>query len=96
MNLRILRKYIREEIEMHLQEYGAELPYYAAPGGFEQIKQSRPLRKQRFESFEKWKVIAMQLGARIVNRGDDFKAEMPNGETLGTFSKMVGIGTLSI
>lgn len=97
MKISILRKYIREEVKKHLQqEYGSELLYYSAPGGFEQIKQSRPLRKQPFENFERWKVIALQLGARVINRGDDWKAEMPSGEVLGTFSKIVGYGTLSI
>jgi hypothetical protein len=87
---------IREEIRNYLNEYGSELMYYNAPGGFEQAKQIPELRLQRFSDPERWRIIAMQLGATIQDRGDDWIAILPNKEKIGTFSKMNQFGTLEL
>ena len=91
-----LKEIIREEIRRGLLEYGSELMYYSAPGGVEQIDTAKPPRVQHFENSERWKVIAMQLGAVIQDRGDDWIAVMPNQDKIGTFNKMSQFGTLTI
>lgn len=91
----ILRKLIRAEIKKAVKEaYGMELPYYSAPAGFEQANKIPEKRMQRFTDHEKWQVIAMQLGAVIKDRGEDWIAVLPNNKVLGTFGKMTRIGTL--
>ena len=87
---------IREEIRKGLKEYGMESIYFNHPGGFEQAKRIPELRLQRFTNPEKWKIVAMQLGATIQDRGDDWIAVMPNQDKLGTFSKMNHFGTLEL
>lgn len=93
-------KIIREEIRKELREaYGMESLYYSSPGGFEQATRSSDdasMRVRRFDDHEKWKVIAMQLGARIVDRGDDWVAELPDSSKLGIFSKINQVGTLTL
>jgi len=86
---------IREEIQNSLREYGMEQIYFS-PAGYEQVGTPREKRLQRFSDLEKWKVIAMQLGAVIKDRGDDYIAQLPNGKTLGTFGKMTKYGTLAL
>lgn len=91
-----LRKLIRQEIRKAIAEaYGMESIYYSAPAGYEQIK-SKELQVKRFDNLEQWKVEAMQRGATIQDRGDDWLAVMPNQDKLGTFSKMNQSGTLTI
>ena len=88
---------IREELQKELQEaYGMESLYYSAPAGFEQLQNRTQVRIQRFDDAERWKVIAMQLGAVIQDRGDDWIAVLPNQDKLGTFSKVTQIGTLTL
>lgn len=95
-----LIKIVKEEIRKELREaYGMESLYYSSPSGFEQATRasdSASMRIRRFDNVEKWKVIAMQLGARIVDRGDDWMAEMPDRSKLGTFSKLNQSGTLTL
>lgn len=79
-----------------IKEYGSESMYFSAPGGVEQASHSHVPRTQHYTSYEKWKVVAMQLGAVISDRGDDWLAVMPNQDKLGTFSKMTRIGTLNL
>jgi hypothetical protein len=85
---------IKEEIRKVIKEYGAESPYYSAPGSFEQMQRAHEPRVQRFSDYEKWKVIALQLGAVIQDRGEDWIAVKPNQDKLGTFSKTNQTGTL--
>ena len=87
---------VKEEIQKQLSEYGSESMYYGSPGGFEQMGRAREMHVQRFESFELWKITAMQLGAIVQDRGDDYIAVMPNQDKLGTFGKMNPFGTLSL
>jgi len=88
---------IREEIRKELQEaYGMESLYYSAPSGYEQLPKGPDVRVQHFTNYEKWEIIAKQIGAVIQDRGDDWIAVMPNQDKLGTFSKLNRMGTLSI
>lgn len=88
---------IREEVRKKLQEaYGMESMYYSAPSGFEQMQNRTQVNIQRFEDPEKWKIVAMQLGAVIQDRGDDWIAVMPNQDKIGTFSKVTQLGTLNL
>ena len=87
---------VREEIQKQLHEYGSESMYYPAPGGFEQIGSIPEIRVQHFDDYERWKVISMQLGATIQDRGDDWLAVLPNQDKLGTFSKRNNYGTLTL
>lgn len=91
-----LKQIIREEVRKLIKEYGAELIQYANPSSYEQIKQVPTPRTQRYDNHEKWKVTAMQLGAVITDRGDDYIAVMPNQDVLGTFDKMTKIGELHL
>ena len=91
-----LVKIIKEEIQKELREYGSESLYYSAPGGSEQIGSRQQLRIQRYDNLEKWKVVAMQIGSIIQDRGEDYLAVMPNQDKLGTFSKSLQIGTLNL
>jgi hypothetical protein len=96
MKKSVLINIIKEEIQKQLHEYGSESLYYSSPGGSEQINSSQELRIQHYDNLEKWKVTAMQLGAVIQDRGEDFLAIMPNQDKLGTFSKSLQIGTLNL
>ena len=87
---------VREEIQKQLHEYGSESMYYSAPGGIEQIGSIPEIRVQHFDDYERWKVISMQLGATIQDRGDDWLAVLPNQDKLGTFSKRNNYGTLTL
>ena len=87
---------VREEIQKQLREYGSESMYYSAPGGFEQIGSIPEIRVQHFDDYERWKVISMQLGATIQDRGDDWLAVLPTQDKLGTFSKRNNYGTLTL
>jgi len=87
---------IREELAKELSEYGMESIYYNHPGGAEQTKQAPEARLQRYDSLEKWRITAMQLGATVQDRGDDYIAVMPNQDKLGTFSKLNNFGTLNL
>lgn len=78
-----------------IKEYGSESMYFSAPGGTEQISPARSPIVQRYQNAEKWKIVAMQLGAIIQDRGDDWLAVMPNQDKLGTFNKMTNLGTLT-
>jgi hypothetical protein len=91
-----LKQIIREEIRKALKEaYGMESIYYSAPAGGEQVP-AEDVHIQHYDNLEKWKITAMQLGAVIQDRGDDWIAVMPNQDKLGTFSKMNYFGTLTI
>lgn len=87
---------IREEVINAVNEYGMESIYYNSPGGFEQVGNKEKLRIQHFDDLERWKIVAMQLGATIQDRGDDFLAVMPNQDKLGTYVKMLNTGTLNL
>ena len=89
-----LIKIIQEEVTRVVKEYGAEQMYFS-PSGYEQINVPKEKRVQRFTNHERWKVIAMQLGAVIKDRGDDWIATLPDNKVLGTFSKMLQTGTLT-
>lgn len=91
-----LKQIIREEVRKLIKEYGSESMYYSSPGGTEQIRRAPIPRTQRYEDHEKWKVTAMQLGAVITDRGDDWIAILPNQDVLGTFGKMSNIGELHL
>lgn len=88
-----LLKIVSEEIQRELQEYGMEQIYFS-PAGYEQMNAPREKRIQRYTDPEKWKIVAMQLGAVIRDRGDDWIATLPDKKILGTFGKMTQIGTL--
>jgi hypothetical protein len=77
-----------------IKEYGSESMYYSAPGGSEQIRQVSVPRTQHFTDFERWKIVAMQLGATIQDRGEDAIAVMPNQDVLGSFVKQNKVGEL--
>jgi hypothetical protein len=87
---------VREEVQKQIKEYGSESMYYNSPGGFEAMQSHPEIRIQRFDNPEKWKVIAMQLGATVQDRGDDWLAVMPNQDKIGTFSKLNQTGTLTL
>ena len=89
-----LRQLIREEVKKAIKEYGSESMYYSAPGGYEQIHKTRIPRTQKYSNYEKWKVTALQIGAVVSDRGDDYIAIMPNQDVLGTFDKLTKIGEL--
>lgn len=85
---------IRKEVRSALKEYGMETMYFANPGGFEQMP--KPERTvARFTDVEKWKIAAQQMGAVIRDRGDDWIATLPDTTVLGTFNKMISLGSLS-
>ena len=94
MNISEFKKLIREEVKQALKEYGSESMYYSNPGGSEQIRQVSVPRTQKFTDIERWKIVAMQLGATIQDRGDDLIAVMPNQDVLGTFVKPNKVGEL--
>ena len=94
MKKRELLKIVKEEIQRVIHEYGMESIYFT-PGGFEQVGHPREKRLQRYSNPEKWRVTAMQMGAVIKDRGDDWIAQLPNGKILGTFGKMTQYGTLT-
>jgi hypothetical protein len=86
---------IRQEIRTALQEYGMETMYFGNPGGFEQMP--KPTQGPvRFDDVNKWKITAQQLGAVIRDRGDDWIATLPDTTVLGTFNKMISLGSLSM
>jgi len=89
-----LRHIIREEVKKAIKEYGSESMYYSNPGGSEQVRQVSVPRTQRFTDFERWTIIAMQLGATIQDRGHDAIAVMPNQDVLGSFVKQNNMGEL--
>jgi hypothetical protein len=95
-NISELRKAIRSIVQQQLREYGMESLYYSAPGGFEQMHTNNQKQVQRFDNLEKWKITAMQLGAVIQDRGDDWVAIISNQTKIGTFSKLNGNGTLTL
>lgn len=85
---------IRQEVRAALKEYGMETLYFGNPGGVEQMpKPERTL--SRFTDPEKWKIAAQQMGAVIRDRGDDWIATLPDTTVIGTFTKMISLGTLS-
>ena len=86
---------VREEIRMQLEAYGMEQIYFA-PSGFEQMQRAPERMIKRFENPEEWRIYAMQLGATIQDRGDDWIAVMPNQDKIGTFSKMNQYGTITV
>ena len=51
---------------------------------------------QHIDDVEKWKITAMQIGAIVKDRGDDWIAVMPNQDVLGTYSKVLQSGELAI
>ena len=91
-----LLQIIKEEVSIYMTEYGSENMYYNSPGGFESMTKTPYSDVIRFDDKEKWQITAQQMGAVVMDRGDDWAAIMPNQDLLGTFSKMNGNGTLSI
>mgnify|MGYP003352617246 CR=1 FL=1 len=91
-----LLQIIKEEVSSYIAEYGAENLYYNSPGGFESMAKTPYTNILHFDNKDKWQVTAQQMGAVVMDRGDDWAAIMPNQDLLGTFSKMNGNGTLSI
>jgi hypothetical protein len=93
MKLSEFRKLIREEIRKAIKEDGSESLYYQDAVG---RKPSGQLRMQHIDDVEKWKITAMQIGAIVKDRGDDWIAVMPNQDVLGTYSKVLQSGELAI
>ena len=85
---------IREEVSAALTEYGQELIYFS-PNGPEQTQQHADIHVRKYEDFEAWKVNALQKGATVTDRGDDWIAVMPNQDLLGKFDKATQLGTLT-
>lgn len=83
-----IRAIIREEIVKILKEFGTGVAPYYAPQGTEQIHKQRAVRNQYFDDFEKWQVVALQAGASVQDRGNDWIAQFPNKKVMGTFSKL--------
>lgn len=84
---------IREEIQSVIKEFNAGLPLPLGDPTMNQMSDTP--QAQHFYDKAKWRVVAMQLGAVVVDRGDDLKATMPDGTILGVFDKMANIGTLT-
>jgi hypothetical protein len=85
---------IRQEVRAALKEYGMETLYFGNPGGVEQMPKPERTRA-RFTDLEKWKITAQQMGATLRDRGDDWIATLPDTTVIGTFTKMISLGTLS-
>ena len=89
-----LIRIIREEVSAVLKEYGQELIYFS-PMGVEQIRKPHEVQLKRFEDFESWKINALQKGATVTDRGDDWIAVLPTQDLLGRFDKATQMGTLT-
>jgi hypothetical protein len=89
-----LLQIVREEIRSVVKEYGQELLYFQ-PAGIEQIDRYPQTHTRRFDNFEKWKITALQQGATIHDRGEDYVAVLTNQDKLGVFSKASKMGTLN-
>jgi hypothetical protein len=76
-----------------IKEDGSESLYYQDAVG---NKPAGKLRMQHIDDVEKWKITAMQIGAIVKDRGDDWIAVMPNQDVLGTYSKVLQSGELAI
>ena len=85
---------IREEVSAVIKEYGQELIYFS-PMGVEQTQANADIIDRKFEDFEDWKVNALQKGAVVTDRGDDWIAVMPNQDLLGKFDKATQMGNLT-
>lgn len=85
---------VREEVSAVIKEYGQELIYFS-PQGVEQTQQHADIHVRKYEEFETWKVNALQKGATVTDRGDDWIAVMPNQDLLGKFDKATQLGTLT-
>ena len=85
---------IREEVSAVIKEYGHELIYFS-PMGVEQTQANADIINRKFEDFEAWKVNALQKGAVVTDRGDDWIAVMPNQDLLGKFDKATQMGNLT-
>ena len=85
---------IREEVTSVIKEYGQELIYFS-PMGVEQTQANADIIDRKFEEFEDWKVNALQKGAVVTDRGDDWIAVMPNQDLLGKFDKATQMGNLT-
>jgi hypothetical protein len=88
------KDFIKKTSLYTVSESNSESMYYN--GGFEQLQPKQEPRTQRYSDFEKWKILAMQIGAVVKDRGDDYIAEMPDKTKLGTFSKINQMGTLHL
>lgn len=85
---------IREEVSATLNEYGQELIYFS-PMGVEQIRKPHEVQIKRFDEFEPWKINALQKGATVTDRGDDWIAVLPTQDLLGKFDKATQMGTIT-
>lgn len=85
---------VREEIQSALNEYGQELIYFQ-PYGIEQIDKHAQINTRHYSNFEEWKVTAMQKGAVVHDRGEDYVAILPSQDKIGVFSKMTQVGNLT-
>lgn len=85
---------IHEEVSAVIKEYGQELIYFS-PMGVEQTQANADIINRKFEDFEAWKVNALQKGAVVTDRGDDWIAVMPNQDLLGKFDKATQMGNLT-
>ena len=90
-----LQKIIREEVRSVIKEYGMETMYFGNPGGFEQMPKGE-VHPVKFYDVNKWKLTAQQMGAVIRDRGDDWIATLPDTTIIGTFTKMISFGSLSM
>jgi hypothetical protein len=63
--------------------------------GVEQTQANADIIDRKFEDFEDWKVNALQKGAVVTDRGDDWIAVMPNQDLLGKFDKATQMGNLT-
>jgi hypothetical protein len=89
-------KIVREEIHNELREFYGAGQMMFTPSGFEQMNNNAPAHNQRYDNHEEWKIVAMQLGAIIKDRGDDWVAYMPDQSIIGKFVKSLQYGTLKI
>jgi hypothetical protein len=88
------KEFLDDIVKNKLTEANSENMYFN--GGFEQIRPLQEPRVQRYSNFEQWKVLALQMGAVIRDRIDDYKATLPDSTILGTFSKINQTGTLHL
>lgn len=86
---------IREEIQSVIKEFNAGLDLPMGDPTMNQSAAATAPQAQHFYDKAKWRVVAMQLGAVVVDRGDDLKATRADGTILGVFDKMANIGTLT-
>jgi hypothetical protein len=88
-------KIVREEVHKGLREFYGPGEYFA-PAGFGEMGRAPEKRVQRYDNLERWKIVAMQIGAVVQDRFEDFVAVMPDQTKIGTFNKLTQSGTLNL